>query len=223
MIVQYRSVHEFNEISFRGPGLLEVHQGEIEALSIEAPGAILEQIVSRVDSGTLHLGFQPQKISVLSIYRSPIRYRLDVRELSNVRVSGHGRVIIPDLDTDNLTCRLTGRSSIRLDQLTSDLFDVTLADAAQMQVKGDIESQVLSLKGKANYEAEDLMSDSADIRLSDCAKAQIRVNDLLTAYVGGQATLSYIGYPELSKTGAGNIVRKRKQLADSTLLNHVKK
>lgn len=223
MIVQYRSVHEFNEISFRGPGLLEVYQGEIEALSIEAPGAILAQIVSRVDSGTLHLGYRPQKISVLSIYRTPIRYRLDVRELSKVAVSGHGRVIIPDLDTDILTCRLTGRSALRLDQLTSDRLDVALSGTAQMHVKGDIESQFLSLKGQVNYEAEDLMSDSADIRLSDFAKAQIRVNDLLTAYVAGQATLSYIGYPELCKTGAGNIVRKRKQLADSTLLNHVKK
>lgn len=223
MIVQYRSVQEFNEISFRGPGLLEVHQGEIETLSIEAPGAILEQIVSRVDSGTLQLGYRPQKISVLSIYRTPIRYRLDVRELSKVTISGPGRVIIPDLDTDVLTCRLSGRSSIRLDQLTSDRLDVTLADTAQMQVKGDVESQFLGLKGKTNYEAEDLMSDSVDIRLSDCAQGQIRVNDQLTAYVGGQGTLSYIGYPEVCKTGAGNIVRKRKQLADSTLLNHVNK
>ncbi len=219
MIVQYRQVSDFRELVFRGPGVLEVRQGESESLSIEAPGAVLDNIVCRVASEKLHLGYKAEKVSPLAIYQTPIRYRLELKELSKITITGSGRVEIPDLDTDTLVCRLSGRSTIQLDQLTSDHLDVALAAAAQMRVQGDIESQFIVLGDSASYEAEDLMSDSADIRLTQNANASVRVNDQLTAYVGGQSTLSYIGYPEVKKVGAGHIVRRRKQLPESTTLN----
>jgi len=75
------------------------------------------------------------------------------------------------------------------------------------------------LEGDARFSAEALLSDLAELRLTDRASAQIKVNDHLTAYVGSQGALSYIGYPEVSKQGAGNIVRRRNQHREKSIIS----
>ena len=219
MIVQYRRVSDFNQLILRGPGVLEVRQGELESLAIEAPGELLERIYSTTTDGTLHLGYQPNSIVDIPSYRAPIRYRLDVKELSKITVSGIGRVEIPDLDSDTFCCRLSGKSQLKIGHLTSDHLDVSLMANAQMEISGDVETQFIVLTAEARYNAEELMSDAAELRLTDQTSAQVRVNDHLTAYVGGQSVLSYSGYPEVSKQGAGNIVRHRNRQRETSLVS----
>jgi len=218
MIVQYRCVSDFNELILRGPGVLEVRQSELESLAIEAPSELLDLIDSTTTGGTLRLGYQPKSIVDIASYRAPIRYRLDVRELNKITISGIGHVEIPDLDSDTFCCRLSGKSQLRLGHLTSDRLDVSLMANAQMDISGDVETQYVVLAGEARYGAEALVSDAAELRLTDQASAQVRVNDHLTAYVGGQGALSYIGYPEVSKQGAGNIVRRRNQQRETSFV-----
>lgn len=219
MILQYRCVSDFSELIFRGPGILQVRQGELESLSIEAPGELLNCIYSTTTDGKLHLGYRSDGIVNIASYRASIRYCLDVKELNKITVSGLGRVEIPDLDSDTFSCRLSGKSQVVLGHLTSDRLDVSLMANAQMDISGDVESQYVVLEGDARFSAEALLSDLAELRLTDRASAQIKVNDHLTAYVGSQGALSYIGYPEVSKQGAGNIVRRRNQHREKSIIS----
>lgn len=219
MIVQYRCVSDFSELILRGPGILEVRQGELESLSIEAPGELLNCIYSTTTDGKLRLGYSSGGVASIASYRAPIRYRLEVKELNKITVSGLGRVEIPDLDSDTFCCRLSGKSQLVLGHLTSDRLDVSLMANAQMDISGDVETQYVVLQGDARYNAETLVSDLAELRLTDRSSAQIKVSDHLTAYVGGQGALSYIGYPEVSKQGAGNIVRRRNQHRETSIIN----
>lgn len=218
MIVQYRRLSDFSELILRGPGILEVRQAEVASLSIEAPGELLDLIYSTTTDGKLHLGYQPGRVANIASYRAPIRYRLDVKELNKITVSGLASVEIPDLDSDTFCCRLSGKSQLRLGHLTSDRLDVSLEGNAQMNLSGDVETQYVVLADQARYNAEALVSDLAELRLTGQASAQVKVSDHLTAYVGGQGALSYIGYPEVSKQGAGNIVRRRIQPRETSVL-----
>ncbi|MFT5563046.1 MAG: hypothetical protein ACI9Z9_002931, partial [Litorivivens sp.] len=145
MTVQHRRLSDFNELILRGPGLLEVRQGELESLSIEAPVELLGLIDSTIIDGSLRLGYRANKLVSIASYRAPIRYRLNVKELNKITVSGVGRVEIPDLDSDTFCCCLSGKSQVRLGHLTSDRLDVSLMANAQIDISGDVETQYVVL------------------------------------------------------------------------------
>ena len=215
MIVQFRRVRDFSRVLFRGPGSLQIEQGDSESLSVAAPGDVIESIKSSVTNGTLELGYQAGTIARLDIHQAQIEMKLVLRELNHLTVAGSGSVDIKDLDTDQFGCRLMGNGQIIIQHLTADHIRAQVEARGRIRVLGDVESQQAIVSGNSRYEAEELISDSADIRMSDQSIAEIHVTDSLTALVGGDSALGYVGYPEVMKQGAGTIVRRRKQQSKS--------
>lgn len=211
MIIQYRNLSEFDSVLFRGPGNLEIVQAEHNGLCIEADSSHLDQIRSDVVNGKLILGFGDQEVIDLSAYRSGICLWLNVRELKSLKVKGQSKVLMPDIDRDELNITLSGRADVALSNLTADRLFINQKDTAKLKVAGDVEYQAVTLTGRSNYNGEDLVSDSASARLLGEARAELRANDELDAYVGTGAHLSYIGYPDVQKVGTGTLLRRRKQ------------
>ncbi|MFN3236724.1 MAG: GIN domain-containing protein [Pseudomonadales bacterium] len=220
MIIQYRDVTEFDSVVFRGPGTLQVVQAEAEELCIEAKANHLDQIRSTVVNRQLQLGIAGQSIVDLSAYRAPIQYRLAVRDLTSLTVKGHGIVHLPDIDRDEFSLTLSGRSAVTLGRLTADRLFVNGAGHARLNVSGDVEFQSVVLNDHASYQAEQLISDVTSMRLLGEAAAEVRTNDQLDAYLSDAAQLTYVGYPDVQKQGGGTVRRRRKQLLEPTQTNN---
>ena len=220
MIIQYRDVKDFCEVVFRGPGQLEIVQAESDSLCIEAAGSHLDQIESRVAAGRLILGLQKKDIVDLSAYHAKITFRLGVHELKRLKVSGRAKVILPDIDRDEFYLRAAGSTDVTLQRLTADNLNVNIADSAVVQISGDVEHQTVELSGNAKLNALNLVSDHASMRLMGRSSAEIRVNDELNSYVGEAARLTYMGYPDVEKYGAGVLTRRRKQISKTRETEH---
>jgi hypothetical protein len=177
-----RAVQDFSGISLSGVGRLVIEQTGRETLTITAEDNILPLLVSEVRHGQLVLG------TVSNVNISPTReivYRLTVRELENIEISGAGAVEAIAIDTPFL--------------------GVTLSGAASVYVEGWAERQDVVISGAGSYQAVNLESSDVTLSVSGAAVAVVNARDYLEAHVSGAGVVEYTGNPAvtLDVSGAG--------------------
>jgi hypothetical protein len=180
LATESRAVAGFEEVSLSGAGHLVVEQTGVESLTITAEDNLLPFIRSEVQGDTLILGFTPG--SNVNPTRE-VLYRLTVRDLSVLDISGASRVEVHGLHTAALAVVLSGASSLTAD--------------------GDADVQVLVVSGASRYEAENLDSRIVTATVSGTSYGVVRASDVLTATVSGVSILEYFGSPVLTTTVSG--------------------
>ena len=213
MALEARNITGFDVVEFRGPGTLKLSQGERESLKIHAPGYVIDHIRAEVRDGRLLLGYVSPQIVSLRVYSEVISFDLTVRDLKRLKQSGSGKIIAPDIDVDRIEVQMEGSGKLYLQHLTADHLGVSLSGSGLVSVAGDVESQVVNLTGSGRYQGEHLVSDFASLTLSGSGKADVSTSDSLDVRITGSGTVSYAGYPEVTKqvSGSGKLVRRRRQ------------
>ena len=183
LATQARPVAGFVGVTLSGAGRLIIQQTGREALTITAEDNILPFLTSDVRDGCLILGTVP------NVRLSPTReivYRMEVRDLYDIVISGAGTVEAVGIDTPEL--------------------HVVISGAAHVMVQGVADWQDLVISGAGHYTAHDLFSLIATVTVSGAGTALVRVSDRLEATVSGSGLVEYIGSPwvdaEVSGTGA---------------------
>src|SRR5947208_2074317 len=99
-----RTVHGVTEIDLSGSGHLVVEQTGSDSLTITAEDNILPLLTSDVTNGRLELGTK----RYASIFATkPIEYRLTVKDLTNLMVSGSGKAEFAQLKSTDLAVNLS--------------------------------------------------------------------------------------------------------------------
>lgn len=212
MSVEIRKVTRFDQVRFRGPGTLKITQGDVESLTIHAPAYVMKHIESDVKDSLLRLGFVSPRVVSLKVHQEVISYDLCMKDVRKMRLTGTGKIVVPDLDNDVVTAEITGSGRIVMEHLTADQFDVVIRGSGNVKVAGDVEAQTLNISGSGNYEAERLVSDFAHIKITGSGDANVSVSDDLNVVISGSGKVSYGGYPDISKviSGAGRLMRRRR-------------
>jgi len=211
MTIEVRQVSDFNKVRLRGPGILRVTQSDHESLTIRAPRYGIRQLQSIVVNEELLLGYVSIGPVSLQLHREVIIYDLHVKDLRQVCLTGVGRAVLPDMDSDVLVLQVKGAGDIRVDHLTADRLEVLIDGRGRVAVSGDVESQSVVVRDAGNYQAEAMISDFADLRVTGPGRAAISVNDRLRVAITGQGTVSYVGFPEIVKliSSSGRLQRNR--------------
>ncbi len=226
LITEERPVSDFTQLVFSGIGDMTIEQTGTESLVIEAEDNIMPEITTTVQNHALtiglkhHANLRPAK---------KIRYRLTVKDLSSIKLSGVGNVTVPQFDTRDLALTVSGAGNSDMRQVTVTTLSVTLSGAGSLSVagiahtvttmlsgtgtltlSGTTHEQSVALSGAGSYHGDDLASDRATVRVSGVGKATVRVSGELDATVSGVGSIRYIGNPLLSKrvTGVGSISQK---------------
>jgi Putative auto-transporter adhesin, head GIN domain len=182
-----RAVSGFTAIDLSGSGHLTIEQTGTESLTIEAEDNILPLLTSDVSNGTLRLG---QKNDTNILTTKTINYRLTVRDLNELTVSGSGEVTAPSI--------------------TVSTFTVTLSGSGSMTLGGTADTQTVTISGSGRYDAAKLASTSVTIDISGSGTAVVMPSDTLNATIGGSGTLEYIGNPTVTQniSGSGRISKR---------------
>ncbi len=212
MSVEIRQVTKFDQVRFRGPGTLKITQGDAESLTIHAPAYVIKHIQSEVKDSELRLGYVAPKVVSLKVHHEIISYDLCMKDVRKIKLTGTGKIIVPDLDNDVVTAEVTGSGRIVMEHLTADRFEVDIRGSGDVKVAGDVEEQSITISGSGNYEAERLISDFAHIKITGSGDANVSVSDDLNVIITGNGRVSYGGYPDISKliSGAGKLMRRRR-------------
>jgi len=175
-----RNVSGFEEVELRGVGNLAIEQSGSESLSVEAEEDVLPKLRTEVVKGRLILGPKPNT----SIQTTePINYKLSVKDLNALAVSGSGNVEAEGIGTDRLA--------------------LTISGAGNVKTGGEADKQEVNISGSGDYRAEDLESKEVKIDIAGSGSAIVNVSEELDAKISGVGSVEYIGDPTVSQDVSG--------------------
>jgi Putative auto-transporter adhesin, head GIN domain len=179
-----RDVSGFNEVELKGVGNLSLEQTGSESLTVEAEKDVLPKIRTEVENKRLIIS--PERNTSINTTK-PINYKLTVKDLNTLEVSGSGNVEAEDINTDELA--------------------VTIGGAGDVEIRGSADSQEVEISGSGEYRAGDLESKEATIDVRGSGSATVNVSDELGAEVSGSGSVEYIGDPTVQQevSGAGEV------------------
>jgi len=181
-----REAAGFSEIWLNSGGEVVVEQTGTESVSVEAEDNLLPLLESRVDGRRLTLGSKPN----VNLHATrPIRYRVTVKELTALGVSGSGKFRVEGVDTPRLTASISGSGSATL--------------------SGKADDVRLSVSGSGDYDAARLATKTASVSISGSGSATVNASDRVEADISGSGSVRYLGSPTVEKhvSGSGSIAR----------------
>jgi hypothetical protein len=191
-----REVSGFDSIAISAFGEVQIRQGALESLTIEAPSDYLRYVESTVENNTLTISTRRGFIG------APVRrvfYTLTVKDLKSLQLSGAGTIKILDgFQSQDFSLNLSGAGSIEIDSLTAKSLTVNFASAGAIVIAGKVDSQ------------GDLESKSVNIKLTGAGSATVWATETLDVTVSGVGSINYYGSPQLrqSITGLGSVNSK---------------
>ena len=179
-----RNVTGFDEVELNGVGNLSIQQTGSESLTVEAEEDVLSKVRTDVENHRLVIGPKPNTTINTT---EPINYKLTVKDLKALKVSGSGDVEAEGISAEKLA--------------------VTISGTGDVEISGRADSQEIGISGSGDYQAEDLESKEAKIDVEGSGSAIVNVSDELEADVSGSGSVEYVGDPavERSVSGAGRV------------------
>lgn len=218
MVTVERVVKNFDRISIMGWGDITLTQGEKQSLVVTMDDNLIDYLQTKVETGTLVLGFDPDKAKHKDLRPSEsIGFEIMVPDLSGIAIYGSADVKSERLDSDRfsidiygsgdvqvdlllcsrISIRVMGVGDIEIDDLEADYLDVSILGKGTVKLAGEVVKQDVNLPGTGKYLAEKLQSRTADVRMPGMADAKIWVTDELYADITGGGELHYYGNPKI--------------------------
>lgn len=181
-----RDVAGFSQVHQAGGGDVVIEHGGSDSLVVEAEDNILPMLETTVRDGVLYLG--ARRGASIQTTR-PILYRVRVRSLTGVSVSGSGNL------------RATG---IDADRFTSDISGSGRADLA-----GRGENLAVRVSGSGSVNASRVQSKTARVTISGSGGVVVNASDHVDATISGSGSVRYVGKPRVQQrvSGSGIVVQ----------------
>jgi hypothetical protein len=184
-----RAVSGFTEVLLAGAGDLSIEVTGSESLSIEAEDNLLPKITTVVSNNRLTIGAEE---NITFAPTKPVKYRLTVKDLKQLDVSGAGNITVGDLNGGT--------------------FKMNVSGAGNITPTGSIDTLDLVMSGAGNFGGENLACTHAKVNVSGVGNATVKVSDTLDARLSGVGSVFYIGNPQVTKEVSGlGTVEQRSQ------------
>jgi hypothetical protein len=187
VVTESRPVSGFSAVSLDGSGHLVIEKGGTESLSVTSDDNLLPYIETRVSGRTLTLG---QRDGVNVSPSKDIEFRLTVKDLDDIEISGSGAADGKGLQGERMKVGVSGSGEISLDGAVNDL---------------DI-----SISGSGSYRGRSMTSKRAKVDISGSGNALLAVSEKLDASVSGSGSIEYIGDPQVHQdiSGSGSVQKR---------------
>jgi len=189
------------------PGHLQIEQRPERELWMRGDRALLPAVITQVRNGILEIRLEPGAVPHPG---RPTEFVLTTPMLESAELADFGVIRCSNLDTDQLSLRLTDTGALDFPDLSaSELRVATGHGGGSVHVSGRVHKQSIELPGVASYDARDLYSSEAEVVLSGSGSATVRVEDRLVVTIVGPGSVYYLGDPEVESTitGTGQVVR----------------
>ena len=187
VVEEKRQASGFTQVRVSGVGEVTIERAEAESLAVEAEDNILPLLETTVRYDALHLGAQ-EGASIRPT--RPIRYRVGVKELTGVGVSGSADVQASSIQAGRLVVRISGSGNVRLGGS---------ADEVDVQITGSGDCDAAGLRCK-----------SAKVVISGSGGATVDAAEKLDVTITGSGSVRYAGNPAVQQrvTGSGSVSQR---------------
>ena len=203
IVSETRSVSHFERVALSGSGQLSIVQGDREGLTIEADDNLLPLIKSEDADGLLKIGPEPGNFKPTR----PIRYRLQLKNLKELHLSGSLDAEAPSLNTEQLLLSISGSGNVKVPKLETGNLEVRVSGSGDIEVAGRADQQTVLISGSGDYRAGACRGQKVVVHVSGSGDATVWATQALDAQVSGSGDIKYYGAPRLSShvSGSGSI------------------
>jgi len=206
-----RDVSGFSALVFRGMGRIDLLQGDHEELVIEAQPEIRSRIKTEVREGTLYIDYDEDWrdwTGIRSLSGDKIVFKLTMREINAISVSGVGSLDTPRIETSSLTLAITGPGLLTVGTLKTSTLAVNLSGVGAIDLAGQTDEMTVTLSGAGSFKAARLEAGKASVRLSGVGTVSVWAKNSLETSISGAGVIEYYGSPQLSRSNTGLRVLK---------------
>jgi hypothetical protein len=201
IIRETRQVTGFRRVSISGSGHFVITQGETESLEIECDDNIMPHIESRVANQTLEIG--PKNVTIRP--SQPIEYRLSLRVLESLRISGSLSGESGPLTAENFKVQISGSGSFLLESLEARSVTSVIHGSGEVEIEsGQVRNQSISISGSGEITGPGLRSEQVEIRVSGSGRAVVWATKELNVSISGSGKIRYYGLPSVSSRVSGS-------------------
>ena len=209
LVTESREVSNFDRVFLRDYGELVITQGEEESLTIETDRDILPKIKTEVREGRLVIKIGGHWLDKLghalstSLTRHWIKYRLAVKKLTGLEITGAVSAKASEITTDRLALELSGAGQVNIEALSAEILEVDLPGACTINISGKVGEQRIVMSGAGSYKAPKLESTRASVDLRGAGQATVWAVEELDVAIRGLGSVEYYGSPTVKKSVSG--------------------
>jgi hypothetical protein len=200
VITENRSVSQFCNVSLGGSGELVITQGAEESLTIETDDNLLPHIKTEVSGDHLWIGWKNGNLRP----SKRIYYRLQVKNLDSVNLSGSLSARAGDLKTSHLELEISGSGNIKIGHLEARKVVTHISGSGDVALAGTVGEESIHISGSGNQQAGDLRCQTATVAISGSGQARLWVEDHLSAQISGSGSVDYYGKPRVDMHTSGS-------------------
>jgi len=187
-------------------GRIDLLQGDHEELVIEAQPEIRSRIKTEVREGTLYIDYDEDWrdwTGIRSLSGDKIVFKLTMREINAISVSGVGSLDTPRIETSSLTLAITGPGLLTVGTLKTSTLAVNLSGVGAIDLAGQTDEMTVTLSGAGSFKAARLEAGKASVRLSGVGTVSVWAKNSLETSISGAGVIEYYGSPQLSRSNTG--------------------
>ena len=198
---------EFNSINLMISANIEIQQGDVQEVEIEAPKNLIEILNREVDDKNWKIKFDKNVR-----YAEKITLFITVKELTSAAVSGSGSIKgINDFKTNNpASFIISGSGNIEIDMDCPEMEGV-ISGSGNIRLSGRTTDMDAAISGSGDIHAENLNTNNVKVAISGSGDAYFDVTESLKVSILGSGSVFYQGTPKIEAkiTGSGKVKPSR--------------
>jgi Putative auto-transporter adhesin, head GIN domain len=198
---QGRPIRNVSRVRLSSVGELSITQGATESLIVEAEDNLLPLLETIVTNGRLEIRVRPN--TSLSTTK-PIKFKLMIKSLAGIEVSGAGRVVAGALTVPTLDVKLSQAGKLQVSSLKSQALQADVIGVGSLGVAaGAVVAQTVTLSGNGRFDTCGVASDTAKVTVAGVGRAVLNVKNSLLVSKSDIGSVQYVGAAKLEQSGSG--------------------
>jgi len=199
---QDRPIQRAERIKLAGSYDVEITQGPITSVKVEADENILPYILTRSEDGFLII---KSKDHISLSTDNTIKIFITTPKLEQVNLAGSGNIIGKSKFTggDNLTLKIAGAGDMKMDVNTPSI-EAEIAGSGSMTLTGETRDQRIRISGVGDYIGEALKSENAVVKIAGSGNVKLFAAATLDVNIAGVGSVYYKGSPAVKQHVAGS-------------------
>ena len=197
-----RSVCRAERIKLAGSYDVEITQGPVVSVKVEADDNILPFIFTSQDDGFLLIKSK-EHVSLSS--ENPIKIFITTPKLEQIHLAGSGNIVGKNKFTngDKLVLKIAGSGDMQLEVNTPEI-TADIAGSGTINLKGETKTETIKISGVGDYNAIDLKAENAKIKIAGSGNVKVFAETTLDISIAGVGSVFYKGGATVKQKVAGS-------------------
>ncbi|MBV9987688.1 MAG: DUF2807 domain-containing protein [Chitinophagaceae bacterium] len=203
-----RHISHADHIVISGSFDVQLTQGAVTTLKLEADDNLLQHIATDEEGGTLHI--RPRKRNTNFQTDHAMTVYITTPKIERVAIEGSGSVIGKSkfAGGERLTLSIGGSGDIDLEVNTPEVKS-NIAGSGTIILRGETQNETIGINGSGNFFADALKAENATVSIAGAGDVKLFADATLNVNIAGSGSVLYKGNPSVKqKVIGGGDIRK---------------